>query len=92
MPGGFFLAVLGGFLLGTCLISSDPVRGRRDAGVTHGWWKRPAIHMPRAASRILLDVTNERMERLQEISEADAIAPAASRGAASRASGRAAGT
>jgi hypothetical protein len=28
-----------------------PMRGRRDAGVTPGWWKRPAIFMPRAASR-----------------------------------------
>lgn len=35
---------------------------------------RPAIHMPRAASRILLAVNAVRIQRLQEISEADAIA------------------
>ena len=48
-----------------CDLEAVEIRGNK--------WQ-PSIHMPRWACRLFLNVTRVRCERLQSISEADAIA------------------
>ncbi len=47
---------------------------RRKGELGWGWVRRPGIFMPRWACRTLVEITEVRVQRLQDISQADAIA------------------
>lgn len=57
--------------------SADGYVYRADNPDSDGWGWRPSIHMPREAARIFLRVKNVRVERLQEIDDAQAYAEGA---------------
>lgn len=48
--------------------------GDRDWCIEHGWVRKPSIFLRRQHSRTTLGITGVRVERVQEISESDAVA------------------
>ncbi|EOZ5674204.1 hypothetical protein ACR2Y1_001923 [Morganella morganii] len=67
------------FQVGLCTESTIAYKAtHKPSDLEEGWHEkikwRPSIHMPRWASRILLEITGVRVERLQSTSEEDAKA------------------
>lgn len=53
---------------------NEPQRVKKNRNDGIGWYKRPALFMPKAAARIWLEITGVKCERVCDISEQDAIA------------------
>ncbi|RYG68897.1 hypothetical protein EON80_10780 [bacterium] len=53
---------------------ADPPHDRKIVHADELWVKRPAIHMPRAACRVEVELTSIAAERLHDIREADCFA------------------
>ena len=59
------------YYLGT--VPKDDIGSKRGERRS-AWWKRPSIFMPKWAARTWLEITEVRVQRLQEINEAGALA------------------
>lgn len=56
------------------IYAADQTETDREWTKEHGWIRRNSIHMPRMACRLVLEVEDVRVERLQEITEAEIAA------------------